>query len=213
MKRYKILVADDHPIVRDGLRHILEKDFDVVGSVGDGRTLLKEAKRLNPDIVLVDISMPIVNGIEATRQISQSSLQTKVVVLTMYSDVTYASEVFEAGASGYVLKNAGSEEIRTAIHEAIAGKKYVTPQIARDVRFVQPGSNSGGKRANQLTTRQREVLQLLAEGRTGKEIADVLCVSPRTVEFHKYNIMEELGLRTTAELTRYAIRHGFISAV
>src|ERR1041385_2203858 len=173
MKRYRILIADDHAIVRDGLRHILEKDFEVVGSVEDGRTLLKEAERLNPDIVLVDISMPIVNGIEAIRQLRRSAPLIKAVVLTMHSDVTYASEVLEAGASGYVLKNAGSEEIRTAIHEVISGKKYVTPQIAGDLTFTAD-SNRAGKPASQLTTRQREVLQLLAEGRSGKEIADLL---------------------------------------
>jgi DNA-binding NarL/FixJ family response regulator len=212
MRRYRILIADDHAIVRDGLRLMLEKEFDVVGTVEDGRTLVKEAERLTPDVVLVDISMPMLNGIEATRQLRRSLPRIRVVALTMHSDVTFATEVIEAGASGYVLKNAPSEEIRIAIREVLAGKKYVTPRIAQEVlTFVAAGSKSTIKRVNRLTTRQREVLQLLAEGRTGKEIADVLCVSPRTVEFHKYKMMQELGLHSTAELTQYALKHGVIS--
>jgi DNA-binding NarL/FixJ family response regulator len=212
MKRYKVLLADDHAIVRDGLRLMLEKDFDIVGAVEDGRALVKEANRLAPDVVLVDISMPMLNGIEATRQLRRSLPRTKVVILTMHADVTYATEVFEAGASGYVLKNAPSQEIRTAIRNALAGKIYVAPRIAHEVLPVLVTSRQPRKRINQLTIRQREVLQLLAEGRTGKEIADLLCVSPRTVEFHKYKMMQQLGLHSTAELTRYAMKHGVISA-
>jgi DNA-binding NarL/FixJ family response regulator len=212
MKRYRILIADDHAIVRDGLRYLLGEDFDVLGTVEDGRTLLKEVERLKPDLVLIDISMPMLNGIETARQLRRLSPRTKIVVLTMHADVTLATEVFEAGASGYVLKDAPSEQIRIAIRDVLAGRKYVTPRVAQEVlTFVAAGSSSTKKRVRQLTTRQREVLQLLAEGRTGREIADLLCVSPRTVEFHKYRMMQELGLHSTAELTQYALKHGVIS--
>jgi DNA-binding NarL/FixJ family response regulator len=210
--RPKVLLADDHAVVRDGLRLMLAKDFEVVGAVEDGRTLVKEAERLAPDVVLVDISMPMLNGIEATRQLRRASPRTKIVVLTMHADVTYATEVFEAGASGYILKNAPSDEIQTAIRRVLAGKTYVAPQIAEEVTpFLLTGPHQTNKKVSQLTARQREVLQLIAEGKTGKEIADVLSVSPRTVEFHKYKMMQGLGLHSTAELTRYALKHGVIA--
>ena len=209
METLHILIADDHAIVRDGLRHMLSADFDVLGAVEDGRALLKEAELLKPDVVLIDISMPILNGIEAARQLGRLLPKTRIVVLTMHADVTFAMEVLNAGASGYVLKNAPSEEIRTALRDVLAGKKYVTPRIASEVLAVD--SKSTRKRVGQLTSRQREVLQLLAEGRNGKQIADLLCVSPRTVEFHKYKMMQELGLHSTAELTQYALKHGVIS--
>src|SRR5688572_22717523 len=212
MKRYRILIADDHAIVRDGLRHMLAGDFDVLGAVEDGRALLREAELLKPDLVLVDISMPILNGIETARQVLRLLPKTKIVILTMHADVTFATEAFDAGVSGFVLKNAPSEEIRTAIREVLDGKKYVTPRIAQEVlTFTAGHSKLAKKRVSQLTTRQREVLQLLAEGRNGKQIADLLCVSPRTVEFHKYRMMQELGLHSTAELTQYALKHGVIS--
>ena len=212
MRRPKILLADDHAIVRDGLRLMLQKDFEIVGAVEDGRALVKEAARLAPDVVIMDISMPMLNGVEAPRQLRQSLSRIKVVVLTMHADVTYATEALEAGASGYVLKNSPSEEIKTAIRKALAGKTYVSPKIAQQVvPFLVTGSHQIKRQVSRLTPRQREVLQLLAEGRTSKEIADLLCVSPRTVEFHKYKMMQELGLHSSAELIRYAIKHGIIS--
>lgn len=212
MKRHKILLADDHAIVRDGLRTMLEHDFEVIGAVEDGRKLVAEAARLQPEVALVDISMPLLNGIEATRRLRVVAPKTKVVVLTMHADVTYATEVFEAGASGYVLKSAPSQEIKTAIRTALAGKTYLPSRMAQEVApFLREGSHPIKKRTSRLTPRQREVLQLLAEGRTGKQIADVLCLSPRTVEFHKYSMMQQLGLHSTAELTRYAMKHGLIS--
>ena len=212
MRRPKILLADDHAIVRDGLRLMLEKDFEIVGAVDDGRALVKEAARLAPDVVIMDISMPMLNGVEATRQLRQSLSRIKVVVLTMHADVTYATEALDAGASGYVLKNSPSEEIKTAIRKALAGKTYVSPKIAQQVvPFLVTGSHQIKRQVSRLTPRQREVLQLLAEGRTGKEVAHLLCVSPRTVEFHKYKMMQELGLHSSAELIRYAIKHGIIS--
>jgi DNA-binding NarL/FixJ family response regulator len=210
--KHTILLADDHAIVRDGLRLVLEKEFEVVGVVEDGRALLREAERLKPEIALVDISMPMLNGIEATRQLRRSLPRTKVVVLTMHADVTYATEVFAAGASGYVLKNAPSDDILRAIREVLDGKRYIAPSISQEViPFLLSGAHQSARTITRLTSRQREVLQLIAEGRTSREIADVLCVSPRTVEFHKYKMMQELGLHSTAELTRYAMKHGIIS--
>jgi len=211
-KRYRVLVADDHAVVREGLQLILREHFDIVGTVRDGRALVREALRLTPDLVVIDISMPILNGIEATRQLQERAPWIKIVVLTMHADVTFAAELLQAGASAYVLKNAPVDEIKTAIQRALAGEKYVTPQVAKEVfPYLQSSPSGIGRSINGLTSRQREVLQLLAEGRASKQIADVLCVSPRTVEFHKYKMMEKLGLHSTADLTRYAMKHGIIS--
>ena len=210
-RRYRVLLADDHAVIRQGLRLILEPHFNIVGDVRDGRMLVREAERLAPDVVLIDISMPLLNGIEATVRLRQKSPQIKIVVLTMHADVTYAAEVLQAGASAYVLKNAPVEEIEIAIRRALAGEKYVTPQLAKEVGSLLDSSRRPRPSVDRLTGRQREVLQLLAEGRVSKQIADVLCVSPRTVEFHKYKMMEKLGLHSTADLTRYAMKHGIIS--
>jgi DNA-binding NarL/FixJ family response regulator len=211
-KRYRVLVADDHSVVREGLQLILREHFDIVGAVRDGRTLVLEAERLAPDLVVIDISMPILNGIEATRQLQERVPWIKIVVFTMHADVTYAAELLQAGASAYVLKNAPIEEIKTAMHRALAGEKYVTQQVAKEIRpFLQDRSREPSRPINCLTGREREVLQLLAEGCASKQIADVLCLSPRTVEFHKYKMMGKLGLRSTADLTRYAMKHGIVS--
>jgi DNA-binding NarL/FixJ family response regulator len=211
-KRCRVLVADDHDVVREGLQVLLREQFDIVGAVRDGRTLVREAQRLSPDLVLIDITMPVLNGIEATRQLQARSPSIKVVVFTMHADVTYAAELLQAGASAYVLKNSPIEEIKTAMNQALAGKKYVTPQVAKEVLPVlKKSSQRRGGPINRLTGREREVLQLVAEGRPSKQIADVLCVSPRTVEYHKYKMMGKLGLHSTADLTRYAMRHGIIS--
>jgi DNA-binding NarL/FixJ family response regulator len=211
-KRYRVLVADDHAVVREGLQLLLREHFDIVGAVRDGRTLVREAQRLTPDLVVIDISMPILNGIEATRQLQERVPWIKVVVFTMHADVTFAAELLQAGASAYVLKNAPIDEIKTAIQRVLAGEQYVTPQVGKEVfPFLQSSSPGAGRSTNGLTSRQREVLQLLAEGRASKQIADVLCVSPRTVEFHKYKMMEKLGLHSTADLTRYAMKHGIIT--
>jgi DNA-binding NarL/FixJ family response regulator len=207
----RILLADDHTIVRQGLQKMLEKDFDVVGAVADGRALLEEARRLTPDVIVLDISMPKLNGIEATRQLRKSGIDARIVVLTMHADVTYATEVLEAGASAYVLKTTPSETLVRAIRAALKGDRYVSEQVAGDVLpFLLNGAHQMNKRVSRLTPRQREVLQLLAEGHTNKQIAAVLGISPRTVEFHKYRMMQDLGLHSTAELTRYALRHGVV---
>jgi len=212
MPRPRILLADDHTIVRQGLETILGEDFEVVGAVADGRTLVRDASRLSPDAIVLDISMPELNGIEATRQLRQAGVRAKVIILTMHVDVTYATEVLEAGASAYVLKNSPAAELVKAIREALRGGRYVSPQVADDVLpFLLNGAHQMNKRVSKLTPRQREVLQLLAEGHTNKEIANTLDVSPRTIEFHKYRMMQDLGLHSTAELTRYALRHGVVT--
>jgi DNA-binding NarL/FixJ family response regulator len=212
MKRPRILLGDDHAIVLDGLRRILEPHCDIVGSAEDGRALVAAAEKLRPELVVADISMPLLNGIEAARQIRKAHPQTKVIFLTMHPDATYATEAFRAGASGYVLKNSAASELVTAIQEVLKGRTYLTPRVAKEAieSWVQAPGQSEAPSAS-LTSRQREILQLVAEGKSAKEIASILTISPRTVEFHKYRIMAVLGLRTTAELTQYALKHGIVS--
>jgi len=205
MGKPRLLLADDHRIVIEGLRSILEAEFELVGAVGDGRALLAEAARHDPDVIVVDISMPLLNGIEAARQLGKSHPRAKIIILTMHDDLIYANRALEAGASGYVLKHSAPAELVTAIREALAGRIYITPSIAKK----RP---SGHKVIDPLTPRQREVLQLVAEGHSAKQIASVLNISSRTVEFHKYRIMEDLQLHSNAELVQYAIKHG-IAAV
>ncbi len=212
MKRARVLLADDHKIVAAGLKGILEPEFELVGTVQDGRALLKAARELRPDVIVVDISMPLLNGIEAVRQLKKANDRAKVVFLTMHPDVTYASRAFEAGASGYVLKHSAPAELVTAIREALQGRTYVTPMIAGELmRSYQDGSGKRKDPTRTLTPRQREVLQLLAEGRSAKDAAAILGISPRTAEFHKYRMMRELGIRTNAELMQYAIKHGVVA--
>ena len=208
MKRIRVLLADDHKIILNGLRSLLESEFELVGNVEDGRALVSAAEKLRPDVIVVDISMPLLNGIEAVRQIKKVDPQVKVVFLTMHPDVTYAIRAFEVGASGYVLKHSASSELLTAIHEAIKGRTYVTPMIAGElVQSYKKGVNHQPDENQQLTQRQREILQLLAEGTSVKEISEILKISSRTVEFHKYNLMSKLKLKTTAALIQYAIKH------
>ena len=210
MKRTTVLLADDHKIVLDGLKRILEPEFIMAGTVEDGRALVSQAEQLRPDVIVVDISMPLLNGIEAVRQIKKTNNQVKVIFLTMHPDVTYAIRAFEAGASGYVLKHSASSELVTAIQEAIRGRKYVTPMIAGELmQAYQKGAHQQVEEAPQLTQRQREILQLLVEGRSAKEIAQVLNISPRTVEFHKYSAMSKLNLKSVSALIQYAIKQGF----
>lgn len=210
-RRAKVLIADDHAMFAEGVRRLLEKDYDVVGSVVDGRMLLEEAERLRPDVVIADISMPSLNGIDAARQLRAANKRLKIVMLTMHEDVTLASRAFEMGVSGYLLKHSAADELLTALREVLIGRTYITPRIAGDLLQVMQ-TRDGKAQEVQLTGREREVLQLLAEGKSMKEIASALDLSTRTVEFHKYNLMDKTGLRTTGELTRYAVRHGLISA-
>jgi len=213
MNRWKLLLADDHNIVIEGLRRILDHpDFEIAGVVNNGRSLLRAAKEIQPDIIIADITMPLLNGIDAARQIRKSNPDVKIIFLTMHPDVTFATEALAAGGSGYVLKNSAADELVTAIREAIQGRTYITKSIAEAVKHgLSSRSNTWRNPLDKLTWRQREVLQLLAEGLQVKEIAVKLNLSPRTVEFHKYRIMEELGLRTAAEIARYAARHGIVT--
>jgi DNA-binding NarL/FixJ family response regulator len=206
------LLADDHFVVAEGLRSLLEPHFDVVGIVPDGRELITAAKRLDPDVVVLDISMPSLNGIEAARQMRAEGSRAKVVFLTMHREVTYAARSMEAGAAGFVLKHSAASELVTAIQEALKGGTYITPHIAGDLLdSIRRGIPAGAKALDELTPRQREVLQLVAEGRSAKEIAAVLHISRRTAEFHKARLMETLGVQSTAELIQYAIRTGVCS--
>jgi DNA-binding NarL/FixJ family response regulator len=212
MNRPRVLLADDHKIVLEGLKSLLGGEFEVVGSVEDGRALVEQAATLHPDVIVADISMPRLNGIEAARQIKKADKNIKIVFLTMHPDATYAANAFEVGASGFVLKHSASSELIIAIHEAMKGRTYVTPLIAGDlIRTYQEGGSPQKDLFKKISPRQREILQLLAEGKSGKEIAFILDISTRTVEHHKYRMMEQLNIKTSAELIQYAIRHGIIS--
>lgn len=212
MSKIRILLADDHQLVAEGLRALLEPEFELVGIVEDGHELLDKAKQVNPDLIIADITMPSLNGIDAVERLKKTDPQIKVIILTMHCDAMYAHRAFEAGASGFVLKHSASDELLTAIREVLKGRTYVTPIIAEDLmQAYKNGSDIKRDPIRKLTARQREVLQLLAEGKSAKEIAQILHVSSRTTEFHKYQIMEKLGLTTSAELIQFAIKHGIIS--
>ncbi len=212
MTRAKILLADDHRIVAEGLRGLLEPDFELVGIVEDGRAMLEAVDKLKPDVVVADVSMPLLNGIEAVRQLKKKNKNIRVVMLTMHLDVTYAASAFEAGASGYVLKHSAPSELITAINSALMGRTYITPLLAGELlQFHKQKPPGESHTLAQLTSRQRQVLQLLAEGRCVKEVASILQISTRTVEFHKYSMMESLGLKSSAELVRFAVKHGLVS--
>ena len=211
MNPQRILLADDHAIILEGLRRILEPHFEVVGEVSDGRALVDAAAKLQPSIIVADISMPLLNGIDAARQIRKFDQKVKIVFLTMHPDVTYASEALAAGGSGYVLKSSAGTEIVDAIREALAGKTFITPSIDKVLVMAHMDRAGHARDADSdLTKRQREVLQLLGEGKSLKETAGILNISIRTVEFHKYQVMKHLGIRSNAELTKYAIKLGIV---
>jgi DNA-binding NarL/FixJ family response regulator len=212
MSRPRVLLADDHRIMAEGLRGLLEPEFEVVGVVADGRELVAAAKEHRPDVIVADVTMPSLNGIEAAAQLRALGVEAKVVFLTMHRDVAYARLAMAAGAAGFVLKHSAAAELVTAVREALRGQTYVTPMIAGELlQSYREGHSRPHDPANPLTARQREVLQLFAEGRSAKEVAAVLKISIRTAEAHKAHILESLGLRTTAELVQYAIRNGIIS--
>jgi DNA-binding NarL/FixJ family response regulator len=212
MKKPRVLLADDHKIVIEGLKGLLGDEFELVGSVEDGRALVDQAAKHHPDVIVADISMPQLNGIEAARQIKKADKNIKIVFLTMHSDATYAADAFDAGASGFVLKHSASSELVTAIHEVMRGRTYVTPLIAGDlISTYKEGVSAEKDFLKKLSPRQQEVLQLLAEGKTAKEIASILNLSTRTVEFHKYKMMEQLNIKSSAGLVQYAVKHGIIS--
>ncbi|HXJ97055.1 MAG TPA: response regulator transcription factor [Terriglobia bacterium] len=207
----RVLLADDHRMFSEGLRRILEPQFEIVGTVESGRDLIPAAERLRPDVIVADISMPSLNGIDAARRIRKMPRAPKIIFLTMHEDATFAAAAFRAGASGYVLKRSGPADIIAAIQEAIQGRIYISSLVASDLlSTLMDNGNREKKFKAELTSRQREILQLVAEGKVPKEIAAILRISVRTVEFHKYRIMAATGARTIAELTRYAIAHGVV---
>jgi len=213
MTRCTILLGDDHGVVLEGLRRILDRPgFEVVGAVKNGRALVEAAAKLRPDIIIADVSMPLLNGVEAARQIRKHEGRSKIIFLTMHPEATFAVEAMGAGGSGYVLKDTAGEELVMAIEEVLHGRIYVTPSLAGPVMDALHSRRKSPHQApDRLTPRQRQVLQLLADGRTPKQISSLLNVSDRTVEFHKYRIMKTLGLQTIAELAGYAFKKGMIA--
>jgi DNA-binding NarL/FixJ family response regulator len=211
MTRAKILLADDHVLIAQALKHLLQAEFDVVGTVADGRALLKAAHDLAPDVVVVDIGMPLLNGLDAAEQIKSEHPQIKVIILTQNREPRFAVEAFRRHASGYLLKDSAASELITAIREALQNRSYVSPAIAKAMVDETSAPNAGPVIVRELSGREREVLQLLAEGKSMKEVAGVLDISPRTVEFHKYRIMELLRVKTNAELVQQAIKLGLIA--
>ena len=212
MKRWKVLIADDHSMVIDGLRSLLEPEFEVVGAVNDGRAVLPEVRKLQPDVVVIDISMPLLNGLDCTRQLHDTGCTAKILILTMHPDATLAREALAAGASGYLLKSSPGSELKEALRDVLQGRTYLSPGVTRDAVEIMGRMTSIHEDVwARLTPRQREVLQLLAEGKSHKELADILNISVKTAEYHKYAILEKLGLKTNAELVRYAVRHGIIA--
>lgn len=206
MKRPRIVLADDHTLVLEGLRKILGDEYDLVGMAEDGRTLLKVAQQQHPDVVVLDISMPELNGLDAARQLHKLLPACKIIFLTMHVDPSYAKEAFQVGASGFLLKRSAASELLLAIEAVLKDQFYVTPVIAKDVLlplYDETGPLSENK--HHLTPRQREVLQLVAEGKSVKDIANILSLSSKTVEFHKTQIMRGLNLHSTVELTKYAV--------
>ena len=213
MSKPRILLADDHTLVLEGFKKLLEEHAQVVGSVEDGRSLLDAAKRLRPDIVVLDISMPKLNGLDAARRLRKIVPQARLIFVTVHADPDYVNQAFKAGASGYLLKRSAASELSQAIEAVKNGNYYVTSFIAKDLvhsAISETEPNAGGQ--DRLPVRQREILQLVAEGLTLKEIASTLGLSPKTVEYHKSKLMEQLGLHTTAELTKYALAHGLTTS-
>ena len=205
MRRNTILIADDHTIVVEGLVGLLKDDFDVVGTVSDGQLLIEAAKRLRPDVIVTDISMPGVSGLDVLPRLKAERVDSRVVVLTMHNDAALATRAIRAGASGFLLKHSAGEELVTAIQQALLGRVYLTPALTRDVMAQM--ARPAGESEPQLTARQRDVLRLIVEGQRMKAIAAALQLSTRTVEAHKYEIMQVLDVHSTAELVRYALQH------
>jgi DNA-binding NarL/FixJ family response regulator len=212
MKRARILVADDHSIVLAGIRSLVKQDWDLVGHVSDGRSLVEAALKLRPDLVILDIGMPVLNGIDAARQIRKAWPEAKFLFLTMHNNPVYLHEAMRAGGSGYVLKSSAAEELWPAIQKVLKGQVYISASFGPDaVPVLQTPSGRPSTSTPQLTDRQREVLQLVAEGRTNQEIAKILDVSVKTVQFHRGQLMRKLGVHSAVKLAAFAVREGLVS--
>jgi DNA-binding NarL/FixJ family response regulator len=213
INRSRILIADDHTLVAELCKRLLETEFDVVGVVSDGRALVCTAIDLKPDVVVIDIAMPVLNGLDAGQQLKAMLPAVKLVYLTMNPDVQVAAEAFRRGASGYLLKTCAASEMVTAVREALRGKSYVSNGLPRDtVEFLRRQDKELVHEQERLTERQREVLQLLAEGKVMKEVGGILNMTARTVAYHKYRMMEQLGAKSTAELVKYAVKNHMVAA-
>jgi len=208
MTRPRVLLADDHRMVAEGLKGLLAEEFELVGIVEDGRAMVAAASKLRPDLIVADISMPQMNGLDALAHLKRDNPVVRVVFLTMHRDAAYARRALEAGASGFVLKHSAPAELVLALRAALQGRTFITPDLAAEVFRTAKEKNNDPLAA--LTPRQREVLQLLAEGKSAKEIAAALDLSARTVEFHKYTLMDALGMENSAELIRFAVKHGLV---
>jgi len=209
MPRPRVLLADDHALLLAAFEKLLADQCEVVGVVSDGRALVEAAERLRPDVIVLDIAMPLLNGLDAGRQIKQKMREVRLVFLTMNEDPALAAEAFRAGASAYLLKRSAASELSTALDEVMRGRSYVTPLMTGGMVEALLDRGKGAQPVD-LTQRQREVLQLLAEGRSMKEVATVLKLAPRTVAFHKYEMMKQLGITSTAELIQYAVRQHIV---
>jgi DNA-binding NarL/FixJ family response regulator len=208
MRQVKVLLADDHTIVVEGLHSLLKDHFELVGTVTDGQQLVDVAKKLRPEVIVTDMSMPVLSGLDALRQLKTAGVGAKVIFLTMHADAKIATEVLRAGASGFLLKQSAGDELITAIEDVLQGRTYLTPLLTKAVLNL---TTPGAENRPALTPRQRDVLRLLADGKRMKEIAAVLGLSTRTVETHKYEMMQALGVGSTAELVKYAIKHELTS--
>lgn len=213
MSRPRVLLADDHRLVAEGLKNILAAEFDLVGIVEDGRALLGAVATLRPDVIVSDIAMPLLNGIEALEELRKIDPGVRLVFLTMHRDVAYARRAMEAGARGYVLKHSAPEELIMAVRAALEDRTYVSPLLAGELLdSMRRDPQQGSDRTAILTLRQREILRFLAEGLSAKQVAQKLGISQRTVEFHKYRMMESIGARSGSDLIHFAIRHGIVDA-
>ncbi len=210
MGQTRVLLVDDHKIVAEAFRRLLEPHFEVVGILTDGRALLESVPELKPDVVVLDIGMPLLNGLEAGKQLKQMHRDIRIIFLTEHEDADLATEAIRAGASGYLLKTSAASELTKAIQKALKGETYVTPSVERGIEELFIRDPEAKHVSKELTPRQREVLQLLAEGRPMKEVAYILKVSSRTVAFHKYRMMEQLGLKSSAELIQFAVKHHIV---
>jgi DNA-binding NarL/FixJ family response regulator len=211
VKRPRVLLADDHKMLLDALKKVLEPSCEVVGAVGDGRALLQASAKLQPDVIVLDIAMPLLNGLDAARQLGRLMPTAKLIFMTMNEDPDLVGEAFRAGASGFLLKRAAAFELTEAIDKVLKGGRYVTPSAAQGQINISLREPKARDHVAEPTPRQREVIQLLAEGRSMKEAADVLKITKRTIAAHKYAVMELLQLKTNAELVQYAIKHRIIS--